>query len=197
MRFLNPVTLLGLLLLSSPAGAVLGVPDPNRSTVDPLLVGNLGADPPGLSFAVVVRDIAGNPIAGSQVAIDFAAALGATPCATQNPGTSVNCAQRAFFGQTGVDGKVVFYPKFGGYVNSALVSVYANGVLLRRVPARSSDITRDGRCELADLAHFRLNYLSNFTAPETDYNANGATDLGDFNFFRVEFLARAARDLCP
>ncbi len=68
-----------------------------------------------------------------------------------------------------------------------------HGTVLLRSPLEGDWIGR----RVADLALFRANYLGNPAAPETDYDADGATALSDFALFRVEYLSGARGTLCP
>ena len=78
----------------------------------------------------------------------------------------------------------------------AVIEVRANGILLARVVARSTDINGNGATGLADLELFRVNFFRNPDAQETDYDLSGSTDLGDLDIFRKEFFSGASGTLC-
>src|SRR5207245_11505392 len=72
--------------LAFAVAAAAAVPDPTRSTVAPCFATCPAGD---LAFSAVVRDFAGNDIAGSSVVIDFSACPAVNICSNQEPGTTV------------------------------------------------------------------------------------------------------------
>ena len=197
-------SLLCLVLTSSAAGAVAGVPDPLNSSVEPILVGGSSGNLlPGLGapgFQVIVRDINNNPIVGVNVVLEFHPAGAAIRLQTsQNSGTTVACGQGdALLKATNTMGEATFGPRFGGFVNESVVVVSAEGILLGLVPARSTDINAlGGTTDLADLNLFRAQFFATQpAAPQTDYTGDGNTGLSDLNTFRLEFFSLATGAYC-
>jgi hypothetical protein len=136
--------LLGLYAASAPAGA-LGVPSPQNSTIPTYFqLCPLG----DLMQSVVVRDIAGQPVANSVVLIDFCACPGVTLCAPMPGGPSTfssTCQANAVTDANGV----AAFPIRGGGVCSGPVPVTADGVLLGNVnlvvsPDQDGSLVVDG-----------------------------------------------------
>ena len=119
--------------------ALAAVPDPGHSAVDPCLV----VCPAGDSFFhVIVRDIVGNPIAGSTVIVDLCSCSSVVPC----PGEG--CAQ---IGHTDASGSVTFAIKAGG-VCAAGAFITADGVALGVRAVASPDQNGDLFVDAADVA---------------------------------------------
>ena len=179
------------LLFATPA--VAAVPDPAHRTVDEILVGDSNGMQIGNGFRVTVRDVAGNPVANSHVVLAFNGS--ARPYAAQVAPAFSLCPNIAEM--TDAAGRAVFQARFGGYDNNPLVEVRADGITLKPVVARSTDLTGDGATGAFDLVHFRNSFLNNPSAPETDYNQDGITDPFDFNLFRMVFLNDVPGTVCP
>lgn len=180
-----------LLLVVSPAMA--GVPSPPNCSVDPVLVGDSNGMQIGAGFRVTVRDIVGNPVAGSSVTLGF---FGTTrPYTVQVAPAAVTCP--FIVKSTDAAGHVVFQARFGGFANAPAINVQADGINLKVVPARSTDLDANGATDAFDFVHFRNNFLNSPAAPETDYNQDGVTDPFDFNIFRSVFLNDIPGTLCP
>ena len=201
-RLLSALPLLALVVTSGDA-----VPDPANSIVEPVIVGNatgnaLGA--PGEigtsavpGYEVVVRNVINLPEPGALVVLDFSA-TSIRLFTVQSPGTTVDCARRVLAKATGANGLALFTPRFGGYENANLVRVFADGVFLANVQARSTDIDAlGGRTGLGDLTLFANNFYANPLAPETDFDLNGTTGLGDLFIFAREFVAPGEGTYCP
>ena len=196
-----PAVLLAL-GLAAPAFA-LGVPDPRLSIVDPVLVGSpLGIPNPQVGgtpgFDVYARDVNNTPVAGAVVEIDFSLA-GLTLYATQNAGTTVNCATHRIGQVTDAQGHVVFAAQFGSWQNANVVPVLINGVLVANVAARSPDYDEDGKVAIFDLSVFSTDFLDQNPTPRSDFDVSGVTGLGDLAFFSQHYLAPEgpAKPLCP
>ena len=191
VRFRVLILVAGAALCAGPFRANASVPDPRFSTFDAVVVGNSTGTPIGglpAGFDVVVRDVNNASIANAVVTLDFSAS-GMKVYSSQNAGTTVNCAARTISRATDAIGHVNFGARVGGYTNSNLVVVSANGVPLGNVPGRSTDIDGlGGRTGLGDLAHLATNLISNVGAQETDFDLNGMTALGDLALFSTELL---------
>ena len=121
-----------------------GVPSAANSTVTPCLV----ACPLGdITFSVVVRDIANNPLAGASVVLDFSscpeAFICTTPGMTPDPYT-VFPESRLIRMFTDALGSTNFPLRVGGLCALATVSVFANGTLLATRGLASPDQDGNG-----------------------------------------------------
>jgi hypothetical protein len=180
-----------LALLVTPAEAAL--PDPAHCIVENVIVGDSNGMQIGNGFRVMVFDAANNPVVNSHVVLAFNGS--ARPYTSQVPPAVASCPN--IFGMTDAAGTVVFAPRIGGYDNNPLVEVRADGIFLRIVRSRSTDLTADGVTGAFDFVHFRNNFLNSPSASETDYNEDGITDPFDFNIFRMVFLNDIPGTPCP
>ena len=209
-----PFVLGALALASLPAFAT--TPDPNRSTVDHVIISSWNDTPAGnglapcsatpAGFDVTVRDFFGNPVAGAQVKIGFAGSGTAIRPYRLGGGQpiQIQCADRSINGTTDGTGHLNFTPHFGRYAETNVVEVFADGVLLARIEARSPDYDCDGDVDLADFANFADDYTD--PAPgayhaRSDFDDCPARSLGDFAFFADNYVASVASgipvDTCP
>jgi hypothetical protein len=76
----------------------------------------------------------------------------------QVPPATHSCATNTISLVTDQFGIAAFEPLFGGWVNDAMVEVFADGMPLGATMARSTDFTGDGWCCLIDLAWLRHYY---------------------------------------
>jgi hypothetical protein len=175
------------------SSAIAAVPAPPNCSVEPVLVGDSNGALIGDGFRVTVRDAAFIPIGGSSVVLHFAGTV--RPYLQQVPPANVTCPTIVM--QTNAIGEAVFQARFGGFANAPAIGVFADGVFLTTVLARSTDINADGKTDAFDFALFRNNFLNNPGAPETDYNEDGVTNPFDLNIFRMVFLNDIPGTLCP
>ena len=110
-----PLTLLAL-AIALPVSA--SVPSPNNSTIPPCLQMCPYGD---LTYMVVIRDFANNPIPGSAVMLDFSGCPSVRLCPPPGPTT--------YYAFTNAQGVATFAVKGGGGCTRS-VNVYADGVLL-------------------------------------------------------------------
>jgi len=179
LRLLAPV-LLGVSLLTAPASAA--VPSPTHSVVDPhLLLCPYDAIP----FVVIVKDLAGNPINGSTVQMEFISCL-ADPA---YPGTVPTHLCPTGSGPltlvTGVDGRVQFMIKAGGTCPNSQARVYADGVILAQRTIASPD--QDGSLVVLgqDSAILVAKQMSGSFDGTADLDGDGDTnnDPGDYDVY--------------
>jgi hypothetical protein len=206
--------------LALTAGAVTPVlakvPDPRFSRVSTVVVGTTsgtslttctsgGYAPPGGNrvdgFYVEVREINNTPLWFETVTLDFSR-TSLHLLADDTPGTTVDCAARTITRVTGSDGVAVFRPRFCGQSSGADVIVSVDGVWLRELPARSTDVDADGRTGLMDFARVARNLLDGSDDPATDFDpcsagSAGKTTLSDFALFAGEMLRDARGTACP
>jgi len=179
----------GLALAQNPS------PSPTTSTFDPVIVGTSNGMLIGNGYHGVVRAPNGTPLSGVSVSVNFQ--QGVFPYQQQPSPTTVDCPSLILFQISDSKGEVSFVPRLGGYQNSAVMAIKANGIFMRQIAGRSTDLNASGSTDILDLNHFRMNYLNNPSAAETDYDETGVTDVADFNLFRQAYLSGAAGVVCP
>ena len=136
MRFASPLLRAALIcaLLAATSARVAGaVPSAANSSHDPCFVVCPLAD---ITYHVTVRDIANNPIANSNVVLDFSQ-CGFVHCPVQGPGIIVNEAARTMATFTNAAGVASFALGMGGCCPA--VNITADGVLLATVSMSSPD----------------------------------------------------------
>ena len=195
---MRPVALAAAILaFVTPGPSNAAVPDPTKSHADPVLVGNLSGADMGNAFHVNVRDVGNVPKVGVTVSIVFNGS-GSRPLQEQEAGTAVTCGSPVSISRvTDTHGDVFFHARVSGSDDEVIYQVRANGVLLRDITIRSTDLDGNGSTDLGDLNAFRVQYLSDPRGAETDYSQDGVTDLTDFNLFRIEYLKGARGSFCP
>jgi len=180
-------------------GAALAKVDPRMSSVDPVVFGDTGDT---RAFRVQLRGVDNAPSAGI-VTLDFSGSPVRLE-ATQEAGTTVNCAAHTLsrpagaFGQPDY-GRAEFHPRFGGGCPGADVVVLGDGLVLAHVPARSTDLDGIGGTDLHDLALFSGAFLREAAGhPEMDFDDSGGTlGLGDLVLLTRAFLAGSGGSYCP
>lgn len=150
-------TLLGVCGLILAATASANVPDPSKSTVPGFIkVGGAqttaGVPDPTIAFTVTVRDFANNPIAGSNVELNFANCPDTKLCTAVVAGQTVNCGGPSVTATTNASGQVTVSvlgasnnpgtsvpPTIHPGAGSGCVRVYADGIQLATVTAVDYD----------------------------------------------------------
>lgn len=121
--------------LSFAAAALAGVPSPANSSLPACVTLCPYGD---LSFQVVVRDFAANPVPGSAVDLDFGPCPAVALCPPQAGDTyTVNGRVVRVF--TGASGVATFAIRAGGVCDAGSVPIRADGVLLGNRNAASPD----------------------------------------------------------
>jgi hypothetical protein len=156
------------LVLLVPSAALAAVPSAANSTV-PQLVGCPAGD---LSFTVIVRDAAFNPVPGSTVVLSFPSGASFTHCSGSFPGYVWNPGTRTALAITDSVGRATFAIHQGGLSTS--VAVFADGVALRNRAFASTDQNGDLQVNSTDV-NIALGKLgtSDGTA---DFDGNGVVD---------------------
>jgi hypothetical protein len=197
----------GLAVVASVASA--GVPSPQQSSVEPVIVGNASGNPLGApgsigtqavpGFEVVVRDVNNSPLQNKNVVVDYSA-TSIKLHNSQSDGSTLNCAAKTVAKLTPANGTVVFATKFGSFSNTNAVEVSADGVVLALVKARSTDIDGVGATTaLSDFALFSSAFAAVLPAQQVNFNLSPSDtpDLGDFAIFSAEFASAAVGTYCP
>ena len=169
-------------------------PSPTQSSFDPVIVGTSNGLLIGDGYHVIIRSPNGTPLPNVTVSVNFQ--QGVFPYSNQPAPTFTDCASLIISQVTDGAGQAFFHPRLGGYVNSAVMAVKANGIFMTQIAGRSTDLDANGATDAFDLAHFRTNFLNIPSAAETDYDENGSTDIGDFSIFRQVFLNDVPGAVC-
>jgi hypothetical protein len=193
-------------LILSSAAVRANTPAPPQCTVDHVIISSWNETPAknGLTpcvmsqdgFDVVVRDAAGTPVPNAQVRITFGGTgTSIRPYTNLGPGpTFAQCFDFTIVvGPTDGLGRIHFVPHFGRYAETRVVPVFADGVQIALIEARSPDYDGDGDVDLSDLTTFSGDYLDtqNYRA-RSDFDDCAGSTLGDFVFFVGQYLASGA-----
>jgi hypothetical protein len=217
MRGFYVMALLAIVGLTVASGtATAGLPDPAQSSVEDVVVGTLtgaGYDAPGTfgtsaqvwgdGFEVIVRDINGTPVGGATVTITFAG--GFNPYDTQVAPATVNCPTKTVSLVADVNGRAVFFTLGGGFENTSIAQVSANGVPLKTVLARSPDLEPaaggDGDVDIFDqLEFFKRRFPTGgplFNSIEADYDGDTNVTIFDQLLFFQQRFAGISWTPCP
>jgi hypothetical protein len=161
-------------LASVASGAV---PSPATSTVDPCI----NVCPAGdMTFHVVVRDLASNPVTGSSVVVDFCNCPGVILCPSGGGGGGGGlngvCLATMVANAAGV---ADFNIRAGGVCSGGPVTIYADGVILaQRSVVASPDQNGDASVDPADQAILAAKLLGPYD-PTGDFNCSAALEDGD------------------
>jgi hypothetical protein len=122
--------------------------------------------------------------------------------ATQESGTTVDCAAHTLSRPTGAFGqadygRAEFHPRFGGGCAGADVVVRGDGIVLAHIPARSTDLDGLHGTDLDDLAQFSRAFgLAGH--PEMDFDGSGgAVGIGDFMLLARAYQSGSNASYCP
>jgi len=171
--------LAGAFVVSCAIPVAASVPAPSPlSTVPPVLATTPGGN---IVTAIVVRDIASNPINGSTVVIDYNNCPGFVPCsAASSPipdGYILNEGAKQIIMISGINGQAPFYLRAGGGCSATGIRVFADGVLLASIHAASADQNGDLVVDATDvsLVHAKIG-TSDLSG---DLDGNGVVDASD------------------
>ena len=215
MRVFGALVAVSFILLSS--SALAGLPDPNNCILPPgiTLVGHSAGTPDPLGeFVVVVRDVAGVPMAHSTVEVFLGdcRAHGFRMCAT-NPGPlgnqMVDCAGYrvvAIADQVGVARMSII----GGADASMTIRcpsargscarIRADGVILGQVPVAAYDLNGTNGMNPVDLSLFLNDFFCTGTVGafhmRSDYNHSGTINPADLAMFLRAYFAGGSVQSC-
>lgn len=193
VRKASLITACGLLVAAVASAAV---PDPAHSTKPAYIVvvgQNAGTPDPNGSFTVVVRDVANNPIANSQVIIDFGACSDSRTTTVAAAGQTVDCPTHTVRGFTNGSGSITFDIVGGGRNTGAAAgpggncaNITADGVSLFHptvnVYDENGDVTTPGM-EVTDLSAFLKDLGTGFYFGRSDFNQGGSLEVVDLSVF--------------
>lgn len=138
----------GFLAVTIVSGASAAVPSAANSHLDPCMVFCPGGD---MTFNVIVRDLANNPVVSSTVIIDFSACPLYAHCPDPGTGITADDVGRTLRKTSDGTGLASFKAWVGGICPGTSVRVFADGVLLGAKSLASPD--QDGNL-LVDQADF-------------------------------------------
>jgi hypothetical protein len=169
---------LTILILGSAAPAFSGVPSASNSTVPRCLEVCPYGD---ISFDVVVRDIANNPVNASSVEIDLPTCAAFHLCPNQgDPNLAISTSPLRATKLTSATGQVSFHLHAGGVCPGTTVKVFADGVLLALPPLSSPDQDGDLDVTGADMLTVQAKTTLPFDAT-ADLTCDGVVDANDVN----------------
>jgi hypothetical protein len=187
-------TLLSVCGLLAASAAFASVPDPANSTFDRAKLNLVGHDGVGSAdtfspFLVHVEDLAGNPIQGSLVVVDFSACTDVQFCEDQLGNSTADCPTMTVRAATDVNGDVTFYIIGGALIDIGdpdgspcdCVEIYADGVNIVEVAdepvnAGTFDLDNDSGIGGADLALWLSDFGGGANPPRADYDHDQADD---------------------
>lgn len=192
MRFASLAFLSSVVLLVASSPTWAGVPDPGHCTVPVCITTCPAGD---MLFTITVRDFASNPVASSQVALDFSACPGPIFCAKCADIYSYDGLTRIVRKTTDATGSVTFALCAGGETcPGSLVAISADGVVLGSVPYASPDQNGDGAINGTDLT--QVNARITASSADADFNCSGAADAADLAIFNAH-LGHACAVIVP
>lgn len=205
-----PVLLLALSFV--PTSAIADLPPPSNSTVPTLirLVGHTGgvADDRTGAFSVTVRDLASNPIEGSRVVVDFAAASDLQLCPdAAHPGLVVNLVARTVSAFTDADG-IARFTILGGSSGAAAsergtVRVFADGVLLTPtnnitgMVCAAPDLDGSGGVGANDIGQFLADFVTALPWQRSDLDGTGYVGANDLSQLLGILGDAGSTESCP
>lgn len=167
-----------LLLASLAAPAFGGVPDPAHCTVPPCLVLCPAGD---VTYTVVVRDIAGAPVSGCTVRLEFVNCNWVVVCSLDCcPGLIIDDLHQQVRTTSDVNGVANFPVMMGGLCPGATVGVSAAAVHLADVHLASPDQNGNLIVGADDAQH--VHDLIGSTDPGADFDGDGTVTQADYDW---------------
>jgi hypothetical protein len=213
-------TLLSVCGLLAASAAFAAVPDPGNSSFNKVnlnLVGHDGTSPDAFSpFTVNVKDLAGNPIQGSIVVVDFSGCSDIQFCEDQLGNSTADCPTRTVRKTTDVNGNATFNIIGGALIDSGdpdgsdcnCVIVYADGVNIVETSdgamnAGAFDLDNAGGIGVADLSLWLGDFGAAAGALRSDYNhdadcgnQSAAVGVADLSIWLAAFGNGGSGDSC-
>jgi len=204
-------TLLGVCGLLIAAVASANVPDPSKSTVPGFIkVGGAqttaGVPDPTITYTVTVRDFANNPIAGSNVELNFSNCSDTKLCTAVVAGQTVDCTNKAVRATTNASGLAIV-KVLGGANNPGTsippaiwpgaglgcVRVYADGIQIGTATAvdydQNGSVPSGNGVNGLDFSIAKSDVgavgLGAAYKGRTDYDANGAVNGSDLSSLKT------------
>ncbi len=161
----------------------------------------------GAKLTITVRDLGSNPVAGSNVVLDFSSCTSDVKIGSAQSyhAETVGCAGATVSNYSNASG-VVTFAVIGGRTGTSphsagCAKVYADGVLLGSIGVGTYDQNNGAGVTLVDLSGWVADYLSGFNQDRSDYNGAGGVTLVDLSNWVATYLAgksnTSAATLCP
>jgi hypothetical protein len=209
------LVVLGLLVVT--ATALAGIPSPANSTkpayIDVVGTASGVADSRG-TFTIVVRDLGNNPVANSQVVLDFGSCtdmslcydVATAPAYPYGTAQSIDCASWTLRGFTDVSGQITFTVVGAGKNNGVApgpgancINILADGVSLGRATSVEFDqnglITTNG-VEVTDMVGILKDWGSGIYFGRSDIDHDGSLTVLDIVPWRTCFGAGTSGNGC-
>jgi hypothetical protein len=181
---LRAATLIAILTLGASSPARSSPPNAANSTVPRCLEVCPYGD---ITFDVVVRDVASNPVAGSSVAIFLPTCSAFQLCVNQgDPNLTIGTSPLRALKVTSATGAVSFHLHAGGVCPGTTVSVYADGVLLAQPSLSSPDQNGDLDVSNGDVLAVQAKTSLPFDAT-ADLTCDGVVDANDVNAVNAHY----------
>ena len=192
-RLITKVALLSACGMLVAAAAMAGVPSASTSTAPGFLrlVGSKLSVPDSITgkITITVRDIALNPVSGSNVVVDFGAC---TPVDIKiasnqlNANYTTNCTNHTVGAYTNAAGQVAFTllgSSFTTGVHTGLscARIWADGVLLSSPTVATPDMDGAGGVSAGDLSGWLGDLGTGLYRARSDYDGNAAVSAGDLS----------------
>jgi len=208
MKQLLRLTACAVVLLASRSHAV---PSPARSSIPShmLLVGRLGdlADTTFGAFTVVVRDLANNPVANSNVEVRILNCPGARLSSeSYDPPSTIRCSTAGLMRTTDALGEARFTLVGGGTPGSPpgagpCVQVFASGVLLGTASLAYVDLDGSGGMGSNDISLWFGDFATGEPIGRSDIDGDGQDDISDLSLWLEIWGAAGSRQspasYCP
>jgi hypothetical protein len=191
---IRKATLLSACALFAATAAMAGVPSPGNST-PPVnfikLVGSTGGVPDtiGGKFSVFVRDIANNPINGSNVVIDLSSCTGIDIRIASNQLNAnyvTNCGAHTVSAYTNSAGQVNFTLLGSSFVTGShtglgCARISADGVLIASPSVSAFDLDGAGGVAIGDLSLYLGDLGAGGYRARSDFDGSATVAIGDLS----------------
>lgn len=176
-----------LALGPGPAGARDLPPPPSSTCPSYLLIhalGPQGGPDPGGAFVVVVRDLANEPVPGSDVAVDLSECLDLRLCDVAIPWQLFTPPTRAWHAVSDANGVARFVIPGGSTGAASVVTgpcarIYADGIFQCRVPVAILDLDAAGGLGASDIALWLAGFAGGTPGPRADFDGSGTVGAAD------------------
>lgn len=189
-RLTPPIAFAGTLLLLTTAASANTPPVPT-STLPAFIhiVGTTAGVPDTVAgnFVVTIRDLANNPVAGSDVRVDLWGCPDIRMASDQlNPNYTVDCATHTVGAYTNLAGVATFTLlgsswAAGSYSGLSCARIYADGVLLGTPTVSAFDLNGAGGMSAADISMWLGDLGSMSYRGRSDFDQNGVLNAGDLS----------------
>ena len=173
--------------------ATAGIPSPTNSTVPPCFVACPAGD---ITFTVIVRDLANNPVPGATVWLDFSACPAFPICEGCCAGVTIDPQNRRAAKVTNASGVASFALKMGGVCGGQRMRVFADGVMLSSgVTVASPD--QDGNLLVDAGDAFHVYGLIGGHDAGADFDCDGTVTQADYDWMTSQHGGHSCENVVP